>query len=127
MSLNNAARRFILANRRRLHHQQRGQHFQFKTTFSTLTSSAWSDHSQLKRKRTEEKEHPYLQNSQQKREYLPLIVAVVAGGAWFAYRKIQHKPVAPDEALVAQEAYRKQQERLQQQQKDKQQEQQRRP
>ena len=59
-------------------------------------------------------------NNQQKRTYLPLIPALTVGalalGGWVAYRKSQGRPVAPDQALEAQEAYRKEQERLKKQQ-----------
>jgi len=49
--------------------------------------------------------------------FLPeMILAVIVGGGWFVYRTSQGKPLTPDEALEAQEAYRQQQEQLAQRQ-----------
>lgn len=44
-----------------------------------------------------------------------MILFVVVAGGWTAYRTYHGKPLTPDEALHAQEAFRKHQERLQQQ------------
>ena len=41
-----------------------------------------------------------------------MILFVVVGGGWVVYRTSQGKPLTPDEALLAQDAYRKQEERL---------------
>jgi len=94
-------------------------------SFSTLsTFSPLIERINCKRKEEEEKKYRHCLWQQSKREYTPLIpvlaVAVVGGVAWVAYRKSQGKPVAPDEALAAQEAYKKHQERLikQQQQRE---------
>jgi len=44
-----------------------------------------------------------------------MILFVVVAGGWTAYRTYHGKPLTPDEALQAQEAYRKHQEKLRQQ------------
>jgi len=47
--------------------------------------------------------------------FLPEIVLfVVVAGGWTVYRTAQGKTIAPDEAIEAQKAYRKQQEKLEQ-------------
>ena len=104
------------------------------SSFASFPSSSVIDHLCLdprgrRKRRNPSSSHFLLQHgvlttihnkNQQKRTYLPLIPALIVGtlalGGWIAYRKSYGRPVAPDQALEAQEAYRKEQERLKKQQ-----------
>ena len=88
---------------------------------SSICSSPWSS------KKTEYENDYETQRSRQLRSFhstarseivapfIPeMVIFAVASCGWYVYRKSQGKPLTPDEALAAQEAFRKHEEQLRQ-------------
>ena len=96
--------------------------------FSTLSSSSpsvnikWDDkdYPSTQRRRRQQQQQVRLYHATSPRQiilpFVPeMIVFVIVAGGWTVYRTANGKPLTPDEALKAQEAYRKHEEKLRQQ------------
>ena len=91
-------------------------------SFSTMTQSLLDDEKKKNRNYAPLQQQKQLQQQQQQqqqqRTYLPLIIGVAVAVGWVAYRKSQGKPLTPDQAMAAEDDFKKHQEKLRRQREE---------